>query len=232
MNKKFKLRRLAYYIQSFFTIILAVKPGTRWRFFYELIPGVTPVKHMHLRNPDLEFACLTYLDLLVAKEVIIDGEYESHEVQVTNRDKTIVDIGAGFGDFAVLCAKKYPRAQVFAFEPDIRYFKLLSESVRINKVPNVKIFDAPINGLKELIKVTGPIDVLKIDTEGAEYKILSKENSKVMKQVKKMTIEFHPSPLGSVQSLRVILQKAGFVVGVYPQEFAPEIGHLTAVYNK
>jgi len=143
--------RLPYYISSFVKLFLkGVPPLSVPKFFIELFK---PTKVILLRKFGMTFKLKTYLDLLVLKEVVLDEEYESLGVAIDEKDKIIIDIGAGFGDFSIMIAKKFPGARIYAFEPDQSYFSLLKENIKINNVQNVFAFNTAVNSLKQLIRV-------------------------------------------------------------------------------
>lgn len=160
------------------------------------------------------------LDAVMIKEIIIDDDYQISAIRQPM--KTIIDIGAGLGEFAITVAKKFPQAEIIAFEPNPDQFKLLKENIFLNKVKNVKIFNLAIGTKKSYnlylsafnvhssifknkrsnmkIKVIGkklnefirsPIDLLKIDCEGAEIDILESISKNKMGLIKRIIIEYH-----------------------------------------
>ena len=56
------------------------------------------------------------------------------------------------------------------------------------------------------------IDFLKIDCEGAEYKILFNTPKKVLKKIKKIALEYHQMDGFSVEDLKEFLSNNGFKV--------------------
>src|SRR5919106_6523451 len=48
------------------------------------------------------------------------------------RFRTIVDVGANVGSFAVYAAQSSPEARIFCYEPEQRNFSLLRENLHIN----------------------------------------------------------------------------------------------------
>ena len=118
-----KIRRIFYYIDSLIKLYKALTPGQLLHFIRMLF--LPDIKTLKLKRYNLQFKLKTLLDILTLKEVVIDEEYENCGVKTDKNDKVVVDIGAGFGDFSVLTAKKFPQAKIFAFEPDPFYFCLL-----------------------------------------------------------------------------------------------------------
>jgi FkbM family methyltransferase len=73
----------------------------------------------------------------------------------------------------------------------------------------------PAVQLSALIEQIGqPIDLLKIDIEGAELSIL-KEALQFLNQVKNMIIEHHPIKANSLSDLLELLQNAGFAITLW-----------------
>lgn len=70
------------------------------------------------------------------KETCIDRDYETHGAKIGD-GWTVIDIGAGLGDFAVMTAKEHPTCRVVAFEPFPESFKLLEQNIQLNRVENV-----------------------------------------------------------------------------------------------
>lgn len=136
MGTKPRLSRLPYYILSLKVIYNSIDRLYKYDFLYDLLFS-SPFKKIHLKKNNLIFQLKTWLDILTLKEVVLDDEYQNHGVVVEQKDRVIVDIGAGFGDFSIMIARKFPQAKIFAFEPDSLYFSLLLENIRLNGVKNV-----------------------------------------------------------------------------------------------
>ena len=110
----------------------------------------------------------------------------------------IVDVGANIGVFTVLAARRFPRATVYALEPESENFSVLTENIALNRLTNVILLRkavARVRGVARLylgapdahslygsgnyeevetvpLSDFGDIDFLKIDAEGAERDIL------------------------------------------------------------
>lgn len=113
----------------------------------------------------------------------------------------IVDVGANIGVFTVLAARRFPKATVYAIEPEGANFALLRENIALNSLSNVVPLQKAVTkkrGAAQLylgaadshslygsgayeevdtipLSDLDPIDVLKIDAEGAERDILPHE---------------------------------------------------------
>ncbi len=91
--------------------------------------------------------------------------------------RTVVDVGARVGSYAVVAARTVGRrGTVYAVEPDPASRTLLARTLRHQRLYNVVVLpsaaglEVPAPPLDEL--VPGPVDVVKIDVEGAEIEVL------------------------------------------------------------
>lgn len=60
-------------------------------------------------------------------------------------DMTFVDIGANMGEFTLFAAKRLPRGEVIAFEPQQAIFELLQENVKLNQFQQVTLYQAALS---------------------------------------------------------------------------------------
>ena len=67
------------------------------------------------------------------KESVLDRCYERYGYAI-QPGWTVIDIGAGFGDFTTIAARAAGPGQVHAFEPDPESFALLEHNTRRNNV--------------------------------------------------------------------------------------------------
>jgi len=130
--------------------------------------------------------------------------------------RSIVDIGANQGLFAIAARQYFPGAEISCYEPNNQ----LEESLSFNaRQLNLKVYyeavmkndctvdlhftesdlatttKESINGkvpavsLQTIIERTGNVDILKMDCEGAEWELL--ENKVAWKEIKSLTLEYH-----------------------------------------
>lgn len=231
-TKKIKFHRLFYYLQSLFKLCIWIKPYTLLYFYFQLISG--KISSVSLKSYNLVFKLKSLLDLLTLKEVVLDEEYESLGVKIEKRDKIIVDIGAGFGDFSILTAKKYPKTKIYAFEPDPVYFRLLTENIDINKIRNIFPSDKAIYDLKTLFAAIGSktIDFMKMDCEGCEFSIFDPKRKVFFSRVGKIVMEYHESYNRKYSQIINILLKAGFNAKTKSQKDVLGIGYIAAKRQK
>lgn len=175
---KIRLTRIFYYFSSFLKILHSLESSRIYEVFFFILFKPLSKKSLKLKfkKLNLRFKINSLLDLLVLKEVVLDEEYEQ-ELKIEPEDKVIVDIGAGFGDFAILAAKKYPWTKIFAIEPDPFYFRLLRENIKRNRIGNIFPFAKFVFSLEDIFVLDErikKIDFLKMDCEGCEFALFEK----------------------------------------------------------
>lgn len=204
--------------------LLSHVPALSW-------PEIITRKIIKLRKFNLQFRVKTLLDFLVLKEVIIDREYENYDVVVSKNDRVIVDIGAGFGDFSISVAKRFPKAHIFAFEPNPQYFALLQENIVRNQVVNITPIKEALSSLRQLSShlissypSNQMVDFMKIDCEGCEFRLIHEKSINSLRKIKKMVLEYHETGKRSVYQLEKILKQAGFAICIFPRKQVKDIG--------
>lgn len=212
-----KFYRFPYYIASLHALLGSV----------HFLPILTIKKLVFYRPYQITLSFHSVLDLLVAKEVILDQEYESLFVHVEHDDKVIVDVGAGFGDFSISVAKRYSSATVVAVEIDPTYLALLRKNIQENNVSTIHVIDRPIS-LFELIKRYKRIDFFKMDCEGCEYDMINDHSLPALKKIKKLSMEYHEFEEKTKEMIVNLLYKAGFTVDIIPTCGVPHVGHIKA----
>jgi FkbM family methyltransferase len=132
------IRRIKYYLSSIPTVLGQVE---NWYMLPLLLLRKQPVV-IKLRNK-CQFKVRNLMDVWIVKETCLDRDYESNSVQIKD-GWTVVDIGAGIGEFAILVAKEHPSSQVYAYEPFPESFDLLEENLKLNVTRNVRAFQMAI----------------------------------------------------------------------------------------
>jgi FkbM family methyltransferase len=167
-------------------------------------------------------------DATIIYEVLIrpPGTYWMPDVL---NPSTILDIGGNIGVASMFLARRFPQAQIFAFEPVPENFDLLLKNT--SGCQNVKAFPIALgkkNDLQEIFTSSNPknyggysffenesnrfvkknvpirnagdflkemgiskVDVIKIDTEGAEYDILTAIDPEMLRSVQWIAGELH-----------------------------------------
>ncbi|WP_322813955.1 FkbM family methyltransferase [Chloroflexus sp.] len=136
-------RRLWYYLRSTFTILQKI---VNWYVCFGLLfrQGETVIK---LKN-GCQFRVRSLMDVWIIKETCLDRDYETYGTPIQD-GWTVVDIGAGLGDFAVSVAYDHPTYRVFAYEPFPDSFRLLKENLALNAIQNVQVFPFAVGASSE-----------------------------------------------------------------------------------
>jgi len=145
------IRRLRYYLASIPTLLKYVE---NWYILPTLAfrkqPAIIVLRTGH------RFKVRSLMDAWIVKETCLDHDYEANSVPIEN-GWTILDIGAGIGDFSISVAKEHPQCQVYAFEPFPSSFHLLQENLELNHITNVTAFPIAVGPAvgKGLLATTG-----------------------------------------------------------------------------
>jgi FkbM family methyltransferase len=142
------LSRWWYYLSSIPTLLLGVRNWPHMLAAFLGLPGSTPFI-VELRN-GYRFRVRTRMDIWIIKEICLDRQYQQASLDIAD-GWTVLDIGAGLGDFAVEVAKSRPHSTVYAYEPFPQSFALLQENLRLNGIQNVQAFPLAVAGQ------TGPV---------------------------------------------------------------------------
>jgi FkbM family methyltransferase len=182
-------------------------------------------KKMHFTNP------AEYLHGL--KEMFIDDLYK----QELPERPYIIDCGANIGLSIIYMKQLYPKAEILAFEPDVKNFELLTANIRSfgydevtlrkeavwiqdtvlyfssrgssdSKIENTRTADTiEVTAVRLKDLLTRKTDFLKIDIEGAEFAVLQ-DIADNLGMVENLFIEYH-GLFGQNNELTQILQLIG-----------------------
>ena len=154
------LSRLCYYFSSLPTLVSGIR---NWSALWAVLrrqPVIVTLRdgaQFHVRTP---------MDVWVLKEAILDRQYERAGVAIQD-GWTVLDIGAGIGDFAIDVARRNPRAVVYAFEPFPESFALLEKNMTLNRVGNVRAFPRAISD------ADGTLELQVISAEAVQHTVVS-----------------------------------------------------------
>lgn len=184
-----------------------------------------------MKRVDFGKLSLTYNDehdISAILEVIVLDVYGIRRIR---KGDTILDLGAGIGEFTVLTSKKVGRAGlVLSIEPNSLDFQVMTQNLATNSCENVIVFNSAISSTKGKISLEfkrrtftaetisqneitncltehhrSKLDVVKIDIEGGEIEALS-----ILKDYLTLTrfimIEMH----GTKNEVDKILEPFGF----------------------
>lgn len=165
---------------------------------------------------------------------------EIYHFPTSAKTPLILDCGANVGLSVIYFKLLYPQSRVIAFEPDEQIYALLHRNVAEFALENVELVNKAVwkedatlefaadggvggrvvTGHPSSVKVPAirlrpflehPVDLLKLDIEGAETVVLE-DCRDLLKNVSKLFIEFHGdshSPQ-NLQRVLTILNEAGF----------------------
>ena len=85
------------------------------------------------------------MDVWTVKETCLDRFYDLARLHPDDV-RVVVDLGAGFGDFAIYAASRYPHSTVYAYEPSPVSFARLKANVRLNRADRVHCFPLAVGG--------------------------------------------------------------------------------------
>lgn len=125
----------SYYLRSIPTLLQGVR---NWYTTARLFLGMPAGDHTIVELKDgARFKVRSFMDVWILKETYLERDYERYGTTI--RDTwTVIDIGAGLGDFAISIALQHPDCQIYAFEPFSESFRLLEENLALNQITNVR----------------------------------------------------------------------------------------------
>ena len=96
------------------------------------------------------------MDIWVIKETCLDRDYERIGAPIQD-GWSVIDVGAGLGDFSVHVARRFPKARVIGFEPFAESYALLKRNIAENGVANVTVYPKAIShdGRPLVLRVIG-----------------------------------------------------------------------------
>jgi len=199
------------------------------------VPADKIHSHQLLEHPTYFYGGSEYLHGL--KEIFLEGVYK----QTLPENSFIIDCGAHIGLSVIYLKNICPTARIICFEPDEKNFSLLQKNILSHHLENVDakqeaIWDenTSLNFIQDgnmgskigettsshavTVKAARlkdyldeKVDFLKMDIEGAEYKVL-KDISEKLENVEKMFIEYHGTFNQNKELLEIfeIILKKGF----------------------
>jgi len=136
--------KYSYYLKSIFNLLTKFEnPGLILRMF--LGKPRDQLAEIGLRGGDLRFYVRGTMDIWSIKETFIDRFYERFGTPIQD-GWTIIDIGAGLGDYVIFATHNYPSNRVFAYEPFHQSYTMLQKNLQLNRVVGVKTFKQAVSG--------------------------------------------------------------------------------------
>jgi len=159
------------------------------------------------------------MDIWAIKETFLDAFYSRYGVPI-NDGWTVVDIGAGIGDFSIYAAHANPQTKVFAFEPFPESYLLLERNITLNDIENVFPLQAAIwskVGVLNLENVSG--EPLQIISKEMHSTIIEKSVIKVRALTLAQVFEKHA--IEKLDLLKLDCEGAEYEIfsGVSPEVF-------------
>jgi FkbM family methyltransferase len=181
--------------------------------------------------------------------VVAIGGGDSYHLSEIKNPSVIVDVGAHIGIFSLIVAQHFPKATVYAIEPDPNNYEQLLQNIILNKLSNIiplkvavsadygstTLFQSQSSVSHSIVESVGEgvpikvetiplskftkIDALKFDAEGAEYLI------KDIPAVAYIAIEVHKFPGMDMQGLIKKLRTQFNII----KEDTEKTGHVTLV---
>jgi len=171
----------------------------------------------------------------VFRDVILDDEYGLEQLSLQPR--SILDVGANVGMFSLWAGANFPDAAIHAYEPNVGLQSYLRENIgqvaanlhaegvsgqdglgslsqegesMVGQCKESETGDIPVVSLQTAIKrMGGAVDLLKLDCEGAEWRIL--EHPEAFKSVRCVRMEYHLiDPSHSINRLLGAFESIGF----------------------
>lgn len=166
----------------------------------------------------------------VFNEVFGDRVYEA-EGFIPDSSSNVVDVGAQFGDFSILCAKVHNAKRVDSFEPLSRNTRVFKELMELNGISNVYLHEVGLSHIsgREELNYDGHMlstsnngknsqmiefgrlddfnlkcDLLKIDVEGFELGVLKGGENTIIENHPRIVMEVHSRKLRDI-SLKYLM---------------------------
>lgn len=156
-------KKYAYYAKSIVNLLTRFEnPGLILRIF--LGSKLDPSALVRLKGSGLNFLVRGQMDIWSIKETFIDRFYERFGTPIED-GWTIVDIGAGLGDFTIYALNNYPANQVIACEPFDGSYTLLAKNLELNKIQGARIIRKAV--------MDKPGQVLLSHTQGEALQIIT-----------------------------------------------------------
>lgn len=100
-----------------------------------------------VQSVSFQVACSTLADYRAVKRFPVhEAPFADRYVAYAKRARTIVDVGANIGLYALAAATANPQAKVYAFEPENSARRCLARGRRINDRGNLQVYDFAIGG--------------------------------------------------------------------------------------
>lgn len=137
-------RKYYYYLVSIFKLLFGIREWPMVIKIFLHLPALQK-KIIQLRKTGLRFQVRGPMDVWSIKETFLDRLYERFGTPLQN-GWSIVDIGAGIGEYALFAAAGHKGNRVHAYEPFPESFSLLQENCSLNPMDGIEIFMEAVGG--------------------------------------------------------------------------------------
>lgn len=128
------LAKWSYYGRSVPLMIGGIRNWT------SIVPALLTKQGRVVRLKNLQLFYRDAMDVWTIKETCLDDHYRIAGRTIRPRG-TVIDIGAGLGDFSIAVASAYPGTRVLAFEPFPESAALCRRNVRLNHADTVSVLE-------------------------------------------------------------------------------------------
>lgn len=137
-------RKYSYYLSSGLKLLTSFRERTTILGIFLHLP-LSGKKIISLQKTGLQFQVRGAMDIWSIKETFLDRFYEKHGVPI-QRNWSIIDIGAGIGEYTLFAAAGHAGNKVHAYEPFPASFSLLKVNLELNHIKGVQIFAEAVGG--------------------------------------------------------------------------------------
>ena len=154
--------RITYYLSSIPTIFGQI---SNWFEIPALLFRKQPIV-LKLKNGRF-FKVRNVMDVWIVKETCLDRDYEVNGIAITD-GWTVIDIGSGIGEFAIMTAKEHPNCQIYAYEPFPESYALLQDNLALNKADNVNAFQIAVGSTSGKMTLATTGEAVQHTTTGSD----------------------------------------------------------------
>jgi FkbM family methyltransferase len=137
-------RKYLYYLTSIFRLLTGIRERNMILRIFLHLP-VPEKKNISLQKTGLKFQVRGAMDIWSIKETFLDRFYEIYGVPI-QKNWSIIDIGAGIGEYTLFAAADHAGNQVHAYEPFPESFSLLQANLNLNRLEGVQVYNEAVGG--------------------------------------------------------------------------------------
>ncbi len=155
--------KIHYYAASVVTLLTGFRRPFQILSIFLNRPGALPAE-VALRRAGWRFQIRAAMDAWIIKETCLDADYLWASGPL-KPDWTVLDIGAGLGDFTIFAAKQCPQGIVHAYEPLAKSFTLLQHNLALNSIHNAQVFPKGVASQPGMLAV----DAAKVEAVSTRF---------------------------------------------------------------